>query len=122
MIGAQRAGGAEHLDERSELGAHELVGLLAERVVHPRPIPAALDDAGVLQDRELSRCVGLAEIQRRLEMTYAQLTVREQRNDADPRLVTERTKHLRQGTNVESRRAGEHETRISRCAHVFDRA
>lgn len=120
MIGAQRAGGAEHLDERSELGAHELVRLLAERVVHPRPVSAALDDVGMLQDRELARCIGLAEIQRLLEMTYAQLTVREQSDDADPCLVTESAKHLRQGSNVESGRAGEHETRISRCSHVFD--
>jgi hypothetical protein len=120
MIGTQRAGGTERLDERSELGAHELVRLLAERVVDPRPIPAAFDDAGVLQDRELSRCVGLAEIQRLLEVTYAQLTVREQGDDADPRLVTEGAKHLRQGANVESGCAGQHETCISRCSHVFD--
>ena len=108
MIGAQRAGGAEHLDERSELGAHELVCLFAERVVHPCPISAAVHDAGMLQDRELPRRVRLAEIQRMLEVAYAQLTVREQRDDADPCLVTEGTKHLRQGTNVEGGRAGEH--------------
>ena len=54
-----------------------------------------------LQDAELARRVRLVEIERRLEVTDAQLAVREQRDDAQPRLVAERAKQPRQRADAE---------------------
>ena len=108
VIGPERACGTERFRQCLELGLHELVVLLADRVVDPRSLATCFDDACSTQDAELTRNVRLTQIECLLQMADAKLAMGEQRNDAQPRFVAECTEQLRQGTNVQVRSTGEH--------------
>jgi len=90
VIRSQRALGAERRGQHVERPGHRVVLLLGDPVVDPRALAAAVDDAGGAQDAEVARGSRLVEVERRFQVANAQLAVREQRDDAEPRLVTER--------------------------------
>src|SRR4051794_8044099 len=92
--------GTERLRDDAEHVRHRLVLLVRDPVVDPRPVTAAVDNAGRLQDAELARAVRLAEIERLLKVADAQLAVCQECDDADACLVTERTKYLGERPNV----------------------
>lgn len=48
-----------------------------------------VDDARVAQYGQVTRRRGLRQVERRLDVAYAQLAVRQQRDDAQARLVAE---------------------------------
>src|SRR5579883_1321488 len=101
VIGFERGLGTKRSPERAQLALDERMRLLVEPVVDPRALAPAVDDAGVLQDPQLTRRIRLAQAERFLEVADAKLPVNEQRDDAKTRLVTERAKHLRERSNIQ---------------------
>ena len=66
------------------------IQLADQAVVNPGPLPPVFNDAGRAEGGEMTRYLGLRELQRFLEMANTQLAMRKQRNDAKPGLVAER--------------------------------
>ena len=67
------------------------VGLIGEPVIDPVAVAARCHDPSGLQDTHLPRRVGLREIERALDVADAELAVSQKRDDANARLVAERT-------------------------------
>ena len=100
MIGLEGPLGAERSGEHAERLRGCLVLLLDEPVIDPRPIASAIDDARRLQNPEMPRRRRLVEVERRLEVTDAQLAMREQRDDAHAGFVTQRSAEPRDRANL----------------------
>lgn len=108
VVGSESALRTERLGQDLERVGYGLVLLCGEAVVDPGSLPSAVDDARCLEDAELTRRGRLVELERRLDVTHAQLAVREQGNDAETSLVAQRAEQSCQRPDFEVGGAGQH--------------
>lgn len=108
VVAAERTLGTERLGQYLQRVRDRLVLLRSEPVVDPGSIPTAVDDPRRLEDAELTRRGRLVEIERGLDVTHAKLAVREQRDDPEACLVSERAEQSRQRPDFEIGGAGQH--------------
>jgi hypothetical protein len=104
-IDAQDLAVSEALHEAAQEPLAVLICLRQEPVVDPRPVAPVLHDSGGAQHREVARYIRLRQAERLLQVADAQFTVREERDDAQTRLVAERLEQAGDGLDLELRDA-----------------
>jgi hypothetical protein len=80
-----------------------------QSIVHPDPIAAGFDQAGVAQVGEMARDRRLRELQATVNVAHAHFPVAEERQNPESGLVGQGTKHLgqvRRGTQARRRSGG----------------
>lgn len=92
---------SQRLDQGPQLAFAVCVLLVGEAVVDPAELAPRLHDPRSAKETELPRRVGLGEPERGFDMADAQLTVRQEGHDAQPRLVSERLEEAGDGLHVQ---------------------